>query len=107
MHPGRLAERADAAQRRIFDAARRLAQGADLAPLVDAIERAHDRDPAVKHMLRLEALAGLLEAVADHNAPTAGNGLSVAISPLEIEMEGTASRNRGGRPRKELTHANG
>lgn len=95
MHPGRLAEREQAAETRIYSAARRLAAASDLDGLVQAIETAHDRDPAVKAMLRKEALADLMEAVAAGNMPLQGT------EPPTGARSAVAGRNRGGRQRKE------
>lgn len=98
MHPGRLAEREQAAETRIYSAARRLAAGSDLDGLVQAIEMAHDRDPAVKGMLRKEALADLMEAVATDNTPLEGT------EPPTGAPSAVAGRHRGGRPRKEAVN---
>ena len=115
MHPGRLAEREQQAESRIYAAARALASTSDLTPLVEAIETAHDRDPAVKGMLRKEALADLMEAVAASTGLVVSGvyegvpvfGLDVPLEgtePLSVPSEGVAVRNRGGRPRKEAVN---
>lgn len=81
-----LAARMLRARNRIVEAAEALGKSFDLAGKVDALKRAHAKDPSVRALLQTEAVADLLEAVQRGNA----NDSDVRIS-LSATDEATKS----------------
>ncbi len=64
MHPRALDQRNRQAEERILASAKALAQGKSLKEPLDRLEAAHHNDFFIHQMLRREALADLMEAVA-------------------------------------------
>jgi hypothetical protein len=95
MHSRILAERSDAAQKAIVEAAKRIATAAPDDIITEgmlASLEARERDPAVTAMLRLEGVAAILSVLADgiEAAKTAGDDEAAAEEPplLLPEREG-------------------
>ena len=92
MHPTALAQRNQQAEARILRAALAIA-GDDLSPLVERLKSARHNDIFIGQMLKREALADLLEALAD--------SIDAQDDPFLPEQEPKVILRKRGRRRKE------